>query len=256
MNSRVPGAFVAQLSWPEVEQRLLAGAIAVLPVGAACKQHGPHLPMNADLLQAEWLAAALVQRAAVLVWPSVAYGYYPAFRDYPGSVSLSAATFRTTVQEILADIGRAGAGAVLVVNTGISTIEPLQMVVAAIMPEGLRVGLANVYDGPRCRSVTQAIEQQARGGHADELETSILLVIDGAHVALDKAEPWTPPVVTLSGPFSRSDPDNPRFSPSGVWGDPTFASEDKGRRLLAAMVEDLLAALEALAHPGSDGSRE
>jgi creatinine amidohydrolase/Fe(II)-dependent formamide hydrolase-like protein len=31
-----------------------------------------------------------------------------------------------------------------------------------------------------------------------------------------------------------------------VWGDPTLASEEKGRRLLMAMVDDLLAAVEAL----------
>ena len=237
--------FVARLAWPAVERRIEAGAVAVLPVGAACKEHGPHLPMNADLLQAEWLAAALVQRAEVLVWPTVAYGYYPAFGDYPGSISLSAATFRAMVGEILADIRRAGARAVLILNTGISTIEPLQAAAAA-MPEELRIGLANVYAGPRCRDVTQAVEQQPRGGHADEIETSILLAIDRQHVALEKAAAWTPPAMAVSGPFSRSDAENPRFSPSGVWGDPTLASTDKGRRLLAAMLEDLLAAVGAL----------
>jgi creatinine amidohydrolase len=255
MKRELRGAWVAQSSWPEVERRIEAGAVAVLPVGAACKQHGPHLPMNADLLQAEWLAAALVQRADVLVWPTVAYGYYPTFGDYPGSVSLSAATFRAMVQEILADIRRAGAPAVLLLNTGLSTIEPLQAAVDA-MPEQLSIGLANVYAGPRCRDVAQAIEQQPRGGHADELETSILLAIGAEHVALEKTEAWTPPAMSVSGPFSRSDPDDPRFSPSGVWGDPTLASADKGRRLLAAMVEDLLAAVEALAQSVRDRSRE
>ena len=52
--------------------------------------------------------------------------------------------------------------------------------------------------------------------------------------------------MAVSGPFSRSEQDNPRFSPSGVWGDPTLASDEKGRRLLAAMVDDLFAAVEAL----------
>jgi creatinine amidohydrolase len=228
-----------------VERRVTAGAIAVLPVGAACKAHGPHLPMNSDFLQAEWLAAALVQRADVLVWPTVSYGYYPAFTDYPGSVSLTRETFQCMVQEILGEIRRAGARAVLILNTGISTIEPLKAA-AGDMTEAMRIELANVYAGPRCRRVTEAIEEQPRGGHADELETSILLAIGREHVALDKAETWTPPAMAISGPFSRSDPDNPRFSPSGVWGDPTLASEDKGRRLLAAMVDDLCAAVEAL----------
>ena len=245
MTHKSPGAFAAHLNWPGVEQRIQAGAVAVLPVGAACKAHGPHLPMNTDQLQADWLAAALVQRADVLVWPAVTYGYYPAFSDYPGSVSLTRATFQHMVQEILGEIRRAGARAVLLLNTGISTIEPLQAAADKLTGE-LRIELANVYAGPRCRSVTKAIEEQPRGGHADELETSILLVIARERVVLDKAQTWIPPDMAASGPFSRSDPDNPRFSPAGVWGDPTLASEDKGRRLLAAMLDDLLAAVETL----------
>ena len=226
-------------------RRIEAGAGAVLPVGAACKEHGPHLPMNADCLQAEWLAAAVVQHADVLVWPTVAYGYYPAFTDYPGSISLTRETFQRMVQEILGDIHRAGIRTLLLLNTGISTIEPLQAATDA-MAETLRIELANVYAGPRYRHLIQAIEEQPRGGHADELETSILLAIGAEHVALEQAETWTPTAMAVGGPFSRNDPDNPCYSPSGVWGDPRLASAEKGRRLLAAMVNDLLAVAAAL----------
>ena len=146
MNKRALGALLAQLSWPEVERRIAAGAVAVLPIGAACKQHGPHLPMNADLLQAEWLAAALVQRARVLVWPPVAYGYYPAFRDYPGSVSLSAATFEAVVADILADIRRAGAPAALILNTGISTIEEMRSKPQFVRITGAGMKESHVHD--------------------------------------------------------------------------------------------------------------
>lgn len=244
MTTDSAGAFTAQLSWTEVEQRVHAAAIAVLPIGAACKEHGLHLPMHADLLQAEWLAWALVQRANVLVWPTVTYGYYPAFTNYPGSVSLSAETFQRMVREILSGIQRTGVHTVLLLNTGISTIVPLQAVADA-MPKEMHIKLANVYEGPRYRSEAEAIEEQSYGGHADELETSILLAIARQYVNLEKADAWTPTAMTASGPFSR-DPSNPRFSPTGVWGDPTLASEEKGRRLLSAMVDDLLASVEAL----------
>ncbi|NIR58269.1 MAG: creatininase family protein [Gammaproteobacteria bacterium] len=242
MSAESRGAFVARLSWPEVERRMQAGAVAVLPVGAACKEHGPHLPMNADFLQAEWLAAALAQHATVLVWPTLAYGHYPAFTDYPGSVSLGRETFERMVREILSDIRRAGARAALILNTGISTIAPLETVAGA-MPDDLRVALAYVYDGSRCRDEIEQIEQQPRGGHADEIETSILLAIAPDRVTMDLAEAWTPPSMAGGGRLSRGEPDDPRYSPSGIYGDPTRATEEKGRRVLAAMVEDLLAAV-------------
>lgn len=242
MMNESTGAFIAHMSWSELERRVDATAVAVLPIGAACKEHGLHLPLQTDMLQAEWLAAALVQQANVLVWPTVTYGYYPAFTDYPGSVSLSRDTFQQLVQEILNDIQRTGVRKALILNTGISTIGPLQDVVNTVS-NGLQTTLANVYDGPSYRRTAQAIEEQPCGGHADELETSMLLAIAREYVDLEKAVAWTPAAMAVRGRFSREQR-NPRFSPAGVWGDPTLASEEKGRQLLAAMVDDLLALLD------------
>jgi len=146
------------------------------------------------------------------------------------------------VQEILTDIQRAGVRTVLILNTGISTIEPLQDVTDTILKES-HITLANVYDGPRYRSKAKAIEQQPSGGHADELETSIMLAIDRRYVNFNKAVAWTPAEMSASGPFSRDQQDS-RFSPEGVWGNPTLANEEKGRQLLAAMVDDLLALID------------
>ena len=244
MTTGLSGAFAAQLSWSEVESRVRSAAIAVLPVGAACKQHGLHLPMQADLVQAEWLARALVQHANVLVWPTVSYGYYPAFTDYPGSVTLSRETFQHMTHEILSSIHRTGVRTALILNTGISTIEPLQAA-ADNMSNKMCIKLANVYHGPCYRDQADAIEDQPCGGHADELETSIMLAIDPQCVRQDEAVTWTPAGMAARGPFSR-DQKKPRFSPSGVWGDPTLASEEKGHRLLVAIVDDLLTAVKDL----------
>ena len=76
---------IEQLTWDEVARRLENGAPAILPIGAAAKEHGFHLPMNTDRIQAEWLAARLADRVDALIWPTVVYGYYPAFTDYAGS---------------------------------------------------------------------------------------------------------------------------------------------------------------------------
>ena len=184
-----PGIQLADAAWPEVGTRLAAGATAVLPVGAASKEHGRHLPMSTDYLQAQWLSSVLVQRAAVVVWPTVAYGHYPAFVDYPGSCNLSSATFRAMITELLEDIRRAGASRAAILNTGISTIRPLEQVVAKVQGfRGLR--LINVYAGKNYLSVAAECEQQARGGHADESETSIMLAIAPEKVDMVRAERW------------------------------------------------------------------
>jgi creatinine amidohydrolase/Fe(II)-dependent formamide hydrolase-like protein len=48
------------------------------------------------------------------------------------------------------------------------------------------------------------------------------------------------------GPLTRN-PDGPGvYSPTGTWGDPTLATRDKGERIVAALVDALVADVEAL----------
>jgi creatinine amidohydrolase len=232
----IPGAFAAELAWPDVEKRIQSGAIAVLPVGAAAKEHGRHLPLNTDQLQAEWLAERLIEKANVLVWPTLTYGHYPAFTDYPGGCSLSTATFENLMEEILQSILGNGSKSPLILNTGISTIAPLEGVIARM---GRQIKLANVYQGRRYLKTEEIIRQQPRGSHADELETSIMLAIAPDKVNLSRAIPWAEREIQ-AGALVRNDKSHPNYSPDGVYGDPTLATRKKGELLLKAMLEDIL----------------
>jgi creatinine amidohydrolase len=234
------GIRVAAATWPRVEEMLLHGATAVLPVGAACKEHGRHLPMNTDQRQVEWITDRLSERLAVVVWPAIAYGYYPVFVDYPGSISLSRHTFTALIDEILNGIEDAGARRIVVLNTGISTIAPLEDALLGRSKPGL-VRLINVYSGPGFVREAERVAEQRWGGHADEIETSMMLAIDDARVELALARPA--PVRIVRGRFNRDDPSMPNYSPDGVNGDPTLAARWKGERLLAAMLEDVLRAI-------------
>ena len=95
---------VERMMWDEVARRIDGGAPAILPIGAAAKQHGLHLPLNTDRIQAERLAARLADPIGALIWPTLTYGHYPAFVDYAGSTSLSAPVFEAMVQQIASGI--------------------------------------------------------------------------------------------------------------------------------------------------------
>src|SRR5690349_16272193 len=71
--------FIERMHWDEVARRVGDGALAILPIGSAAKQHGLHLPLNTDRIQAEWLAGKVAEPINALVWPTLTYGYYPAF---------------------------------------------------------------------------------------------------------------------------------------------------------------------------------
>lgn len=237
MSESAGGLMVEEASWVDVKARLQAGATALLPVGAACKEHGAHLPMATDRIQADWLGRGLARHADVVVWPTLSYGYYPAFVRYPGSISLARETFVRLAQDVLRGIMLSGARQVLVVNTGISTIGPLQDAIRSLRTQG-RLTLVNTYAGPSFRRVVQELEEQRCGSHADEIETSIMLVIAPERVRMGRAVAWD--ANRLQGAFSPDDPTSVGYSPSGVYGDPTRANAAKGRRLLAAMFSDVL----------------
>ena len=50
----------SELTWPEAEQRLSNMDVAILPTGAI-EQHGPHLPLDVDAFDAEYLAKKVAE---------------------------------------------------------------------------------------------------------------------------------------------------------------------------------------------------
>ena len=83
-----PGVRLADMPWTEAEALLDPDRVVVLPLGAAAKEHGPHLLLRNDEILAELLARRRPRsRARWRCCPTLTYGFYPAFLEYPGSVS-------------------------------------------------------------------------------------------------------------------------------------------------------------------------
>jgi creatinine amidohydrolase len=220
---------VANLTWSEVEQRLSTGVTPVFTVGASAKEHGQHLPLDTDLRQAEWLGNAVAARWSTLVWPAIGYGYYPAFMQYPGSTSISSETFVTTLTELIASINLHTQTTPVIVNTGISTIKPLEKIAD-------KAKLIHAYRGHHFAECSARLCQQRAGGHADEAETSIMLAIAPDVVQAVAAVPWD--YAFEVGPISRRR-EQPNFSPDGICGRPDLASAQVGHELLQAILADL-----------------
>jgi creatinine amidohydrolase len=228
--------------WPEVAARC---QVAVLPMGAASKEHGLHLPNQTDLLTAEALAAVAVERLPVLMLPPLGYGYYPAFVDWPGSMSLAPSTYRAVVADIIACLVDAGFRKIVLLDTGISTRPVLEVVAREAMREhGVLVALVTTELGREAALKLFAGE----GTHANEDETALMLAIAPGQVDLSRARPEGRPATI----FSTRDPFAPPAfiqggkmqSATGVFGDPTKATPENGRAYLAAKTADLIAFLE------------
>jgi creatinine amidohydrolase len=245
------GVWLEDLTWPEAEARFRGGALVVIPIGAAAKEHGPHLPLGTDYQLARGLAEAVRRALPLVVAPVIGFGYYPAFRHYPGSQHLSPVTFQGLVSEILEGFIAQGARRLAIINTGVSTEPPLRIVVRELYERtGVRVPVADIHN--LGRGADHLLEQK-QGGHGDEHETSLMLAIRPEAVRMDKAPtdyghaldaPQT--VFYVPSVFSGDPSSGPDYSATGVRGDATLASAKKGRAVLDAMARDLVDGLRAL----------
>jgi creatinine amidohydrolase len=244
------GAWIEDLTWPEVADRL-AASVVIVPVGAIAKEHGPHLPLKTDWLLARELAGRVAAELPVLVAPVVSFGYYPAFRHWPGSQNLAPETFGALVRELIEGLIAQGARHIAILNTGVSTEPVLQIVTRELYETtGLRIPVADIS---RLGSRTAHLMEHDIDGHADEEETSMMLVIAPDLVRFDRARRDdgnmrdAPATVFRQPSVFRNDPDGGiDHSATGARGDPSLATREKGEAALASMAEELIEGLMAL----------
>jgi len=250
------GTWMSDLSWPEVESRLGAEAVVVVPVGAAAKAHGAHLPLDTDRVIACALAQRIADALPVLIAPVIDIGWYPALRNYPGSQSIEAETFVSLVVQIMTGLIDHGARHVAVVNTGVSTEAPLSVAAHRVRERtGVTIHIADIRN--LGRETDALLEQSGAGGHADEHETSIMLALDPRRVRIERArpEPRSDRVATVfrHPAVLGADGEGGDRSILGATGDPTLARAEKGERILHAMTRDLVDGLRAI-FPHVDGT--
>jgi creatinine amidohydrolase len=240
----MPSLYLEQLTWMEAEAAFRTIPTVLLPIGAILKEHGPHLPLNTDYLLARELARRVAEETEVLVCPPVTFGYYPAFVHFPGSVNLEAETFRELVEQIVSSLAANGAQRFVILNTGVSTTAPLKIATNNLAARGIRVALANILD--LGKSADGVVENKV-GSHANEHETSMVLAIDASVVRMERAaaeiQPWMGEranPVSEAGPLLRTHEGVGVYCPSGVIGDPTRATREKGEAILIAMAADVV----------------
>lgn len=236
------GVQLEELTWQQAAPVLTPETVVVIPLGAAAKEHGPHLLLKNDFLLAEGLKRRVLLRANVVMAPTVPYHFYPAFVEYPGSTGLRLETARDLIVDIVRSLARHGPRRFYVLNTGVSTVKALQPAAALLAADGILLGYTDLLKA--LRPIEKQVLQQEGGTHADESETSMMLFLQPDAVELRKAVKDYRP--KRPGPFTRDPNGTGTYSPTGTWGDPTLATARKGERIVGALVEALLQDIEAL----------
>jgi creatinine amidohydrolase len=243
------GVLLENLTWQEAEKALKPETVVVIPLGAAAKEHGPHLKLKNDWTMAEYYKRRVLKTADVVIAPTVNYHFLPSFLEYPGSTSLRLETARDLIVDICRSLARYGPRRFYVINTGIPTMRALKPAADALATEGILLR----YLDPRVDEQTvKPLLKQEGGRHADENETSKMLYMDPTQVDMRKAVKDYQPTPDGSARigFTRDRQAAARgegiYSPTGSWGDPTLATREKGKVATEATVAEILKHIETL----------
>jgi len=240
--SKPPGVLLEDLTWVEAEKALTADTVVVIPLGAESKEHGPHLKLKNDRILATYLRDRVRERTKVVIAPTVNYAYYPAFLEYPGSTSLSLETSRDMIVEICRGLSRFGPRRFYVLNTGVSTVRALAPAAEALRAEGILMRYTDVLNA--MEPIEKRVAKQEGGTHADEIETSMILYMSPEDCDMSKAvKDYHPGPGPLTRDASKKDA---VYSATGVFGDATLATKEKGRIVTEALVDAIVADVEAL----------
>ena len=244
-----------EMTWPEIKEIVKENRV-VLITTATIEDHGPHLPLLTDAAIAWEVALRAAKRVAddVVLMPPNPHGYSPHHADFPGGIYIDGETFAHYLMDITDSLIRHGFKKILIFNAHGSN-EPWINIVARLTvvnhpDKEVWCSVANLEGISEYRKALKEILTVPGGtNHACESETSLMLVIRPDLVEMTKAKREIPLWSDGAPHDAPSNVDRPfiwggewwsSMTESGILGDPTAATKEKGERLLDAQVSALV----------------
>jgi creatinine amidohydrolase len=241
-----------RLTWPEMNDAIAAQKLVILPT-ASTEQHGKHLPLDVDLFLCESVCLEVGRRAAdqVLVLPPIAYGLNLHHIDFPGTVHIEPETFIAFCLNITKSVAYHGFQKILLVNGHGSNTPLIDLVARKTVLSTPSLCFATGYYAFLMKAF-ESIRETKIIAHADEFETSLYLHLAPERVQMSLAEEDN----DRMGKFVSSDSTSNypvrfndfwgRWTKTGVHGDPTKATAEKGKVLFEAAVNGLIELVDEL----------
>ena len=245
--------YLGELTWLDVEEFLKAHKTVMVPVGS-CEQHGPHLPLDTDAYDAFWLSLKAAEKAqCALVAPPIYYGVSLHHMDFPGTITLSPQTLEQVAYEVGVCLTKHGFNKILFENGHGGNTPALEAAAQRIKAEtNAFVAIDTVSLIP---DFVEKFIETPYDAHAVEFETSTTLAnreslvvkerIAKPQLTLPKSK-YTKIGLKEAGPKVSWAFRTKELSNTGVIGDPTKASKDKGEKAWKLAIERLVDFLKEL----------
>src|SRR3984957_3364874 len=235
-----------RLTWAEMNEAIAAQKLVILPT-ASTKQPGKRLPLDVDTFLCESVCLEVGRRAAdqVLVLPTIAYGLNLHHIDFPGTIHIEPEVFIAFCLNITKSVAYHGFQKVLIVNGHASNAPVIELGARKTVLKTKSLCFATGYASFLLKAF-EPIRESAVMAHADEFETSLYLHLAPERVRMnlavrddDRMGKFVSSDSTRNYPVRFSDYWG-RWTKTGVHGDATKGTAEKGRILFDAAVNGLI----------------
>jgi creatinine amidohydrolase len=255
MKTWIPDARnFAYLTWKQVDALPRESTLLILPT-AAIEQHGHHLPLATDTLCNNLLLGKALEHIPaefpIYALPPICYGKSNEHIGYPGTLSVSANTFMSVIRDLGASVAAGGFKKLALYNSHGGNTSLVDVMARDLRAEfGLRT--FSLFGSPGASFDTVSLQERTYGFHAGEIETAYLLYgtpelvrkdqYTSNYIArVDKSELLKPEGSSANFAWLTRD-----IAPSGVMGDPSAATAEKGEQWVkeaAARIAEILVAM-------------
>ena len=222
------------LTWPEIAGAVEKTPWVLLSFGAV-EEHGPHLPLGTDIFVAEQLSTRIASAADLIELPVMPFGQVWSLELFDGSLSISDETIVRLIVELADGLKRVGVKGLVLFTAHLGNTAALKRATRNLEEHGGLPALVLSYPGLATISaeVRESPESHPSIMHADELETSVMLSLRGDMVRMELGVSEYP---SYPGYFDQAPVRWDTVSKSGVFGDATLATAEKGDRIVDHVV--------------------
>jgi creatinine amidohydrolase len=226
---------IEEMTMTEFEKGLESTRTVYIPFGSV-EEHGNHLPLSTDTIQAYEVGKKVALRIPLFVAPPLHYGVCRSTSCHPGTISISTTTLKGLLKDIVRSFRSQGMENFIILtgHAGGSHRMALQDAGEELIAEYGDIKIAVVTEYDLARNEGKSLIETEGDAHAGEIETSRIM---HSHPFLVKGE------------GAREFPDFPmgilvrqkrKYWPNGVWGDPSKASAEKGKLLEEIVVKKII----------------
>lgn len=256
-KNKYPDFMWATLSWPEIEERLKKVDTAILPCGAI-EQHGPHLPLDVDFFDADYMARKVAEACMdpkPFVLPTIPYGVSYHHSQFKGTLSVTNNALSALIYDIGMSLAQNGIKKIVILN-GHGDNVPTLTYAAQMINRDARIFVC-VETGETSDVDLYGLIDTPNDIHAGEIETSTTLAIRPELVDMKKAVDDT---LDLDNEYLDYTSERgvrwyvhtEKLTKSGVMGNAQKATAEKGKKMWDIMIRKMADFVETIKNTPAD----